>query len=206
MIGAMWPSPDGASQFQYPGVGKVARRHTASAALFFSNGRWPHARLDEMPVAYPKRSLLRGGLDICSISQSSHTKAVPRPTTTPKNSSVRPGAVSMVSIHSAMQGAYQPLPLREIVPSDGTHAPTGSFGFRRNNGQASIASLNSHLVMRSNAPLPLPCGNLRTPISLRTLHERSGSGGVETGTASSRGKYSSPCDRPRCFRHRSRHR
>ena len=35
MIGAMWPSPDGASQFQYPGVGKVARRHTASAALFF---------------------------------------------------------------------------------------------------------------------------------------------------------------------------
>ena len=112
----------------------------------------------------------------------------------------------MVSIRSAMQGAYQPLPLREIVPSDGTHAATDSFGFRRNNGQASIASLNSHLVMRSNASLPLPCGNLHTPISLRTLHERSGTGGVETGTANSRGRYSSPCDRRRCFRHRSRHR
>ena len=172
----------------------------------FFGWRWPHPRLDETPVVYPKRSLLRGGLDICSISQSSHTKAVPRPTTTPKNSSVRPGAVSMVSIRSAMQGAYQPLPPREIVPSDGTHAATDSFGFRRNNGPASIASLNSHLVMRSNASLPLPCGNLHTPISLRTLHERSGTGGVETGTANSRGRYSSPCDRRRCFRHRSRHR
>src|ERR1019366_1606358 len=61
----------------------------------------------KMPVDYPKRSLLRCGLDICSISQSIHTKAMPRPTTTPKNSNVRPGAVSMVSIHELMQAAYQ---------------------------------------------------------------------------------------------------
>src|ERR1700731_3315495 len=54
-------------------------------------------------AAYPKRSLLRRGLDICSISQSIHTKAVPRPTTTPKNSSVRPGAVSMLPIHEPLQ-------------------------------------------------------------------------------------------------------
>jgi hypothetical protein len=52
-----------------------------------------------VPAAYPKRSLLRCGLDVCSISQIIHTKAVPKPTTTPKNSNVRPGAVSMVSIH-----------------------------------------------------------------------------------------------------------
>jgi hypothetical protein len=72
--------------------------------------------LEKTPSAYPKRSLLRCGLDICSISQSIHTKAVPRPTTTPKNSSVRPGAVSMLTIrepiqptnaNEVMQAAYQ---------------------------------------------------------------------------------------------------
>src|SRR6266849_4027362 len=36
--------------------------------------------------AYPNRSLLRRCLDICSISQSIHTNAMPKPTTTPKNS------------------------------------------------------------------------------------------------------------------------
>ena len=51
-------------------------------------------------TAYPKRSLLRCGLDVCSISHSIHTKAVPRPTTTPRNNSVRPGIVSIVSMVS----------------------------------------------------------------------------------------------------------
>jgi hypothetical protein len=65
------------------------------------------------PPAYPKRSLLRCGLDVCSISQSIHTKAVPNPMTTPRNSNVRPGAVSMVNIRDAMQAAYQRMTSRK---------------------------------------------------------------------------------------------
>ena len=56
--------------------------------------------LDKSAPRYPNRSLLRRDLDVCSISQSIHTKETPRPTTTPKNSNVRPGAVSMVSIRN----------------------------------------------------------------------------------------------------------
>ena len=62
-----------------------------------------------MPIGYRNRSLLRRRLDTCSTSQSIHTKATPRPTTTPKNSNVKPGAVSTVNIHNAMQAAYQRL-------------------------------------------------------------------------------------------------
>jgi hypothetical protein len=59
-------------------------------------------------TAYPKRSLLRCGLDTaCSISQNIQTTAVPRPTTTPRNTNVKAGAVSMFSIPDAMQAAYQ---------------------------------------------------------------------------------------------------
>jgi hypothetical protein len=62
--------------------------------------------------AYPKPSLLRCGLAIdfdvaCSISQNIQTTAVPRPTTTPRNTNVKAGAVSMFSIPDAMQAAYQ---------------------------------------------------------------------------------------------------
>ncbi len=38
VTGARWGSPDGASRFQCPGVGKVAWRYTALAALFFVPG------------------------------------------------------------------------------------------------------------------------------------------------------------------------
>src|SRR5882724_5822175 len=38
ITGARWGSPDGASRFQCPGVGKVAWRYTALAALFFVPG------------------------------------------------------------------------------------------------------------------------------------------------------------------------
>jgi hypothetical protein len=62
--------------------------------------------------AYPKRSLLRFGLAIgldaaCSNSQIIQTTAVPRLTTTPRNTNVKAGAVNMLSIHVAMQAAYQ---------------------------------------------------------------------------------------------------
>jgi hypothetical protein len=68
---------------------------------------------DARRPTYPKRSLLRRGLDICSISQSIQTKAAPRLTTTPRNSNVRPGAVSMVVIHETMQTAYQQTAIKE---------------------------------------------------------------------------------------------
>jgi hypothetical protein len=63
-------------------------------------------------LAYPKRSLLRFGLAIgleaaCPISQNIQTTAVPRLTTTPRNTNVKAGAVSMFSIPVAMQAAYQ---------------------------------------------------------------------------------------------------
>jgi hypothetical protein len=54
-----------------------------------------------MTEAYPKRSLLRRGLDACSISQSTHTMAMPSPTTRARSSNVRAGAVSMENIHQA---------------------------------------------------------------------------------------------------------
>ena len=93
-------------------AGKVAWRHTAPAALFFGHGSTvavlpSTAQIEKMRVGYPNRSLLRRGLDTCSTSQSIHTKAMPRPTTTPKNNNVKPGAVSMVVIHNALQVAYQ---------------------------------------------------------------------------------------------------
>jgi hypothetical protein len=59
-------------------------------------------------IGYPRRSPLRRGFDVgCSISQNIQTKAVPRPTTTPRNTNVRAGAVSMFNIPDAMQAAYQ---------------------------------------------------------------------------------------------------
>jgi hypothetical protein len=93
-------------------AGKVAWRHTAPAALFFGHGSTvavlpSTAQIEKMRVGYPNRSLLRRGLDTCSTSQSIQTTAMPRPTTTPKNSNVKPGAVSMVTIHNALQAAYQ---------------------------------------------------------------------------------------------------
>jgi hypothetical protein len=57
---------------------------------------------------YPRRSPLRRGFDAgCSISQNIQTKAVPRQTTTARNSNVSAGAVSMFNIPDAMQAAYQ---------------------------------------------------------------------------------------------------
>ncbi len=56
---------------------------------------------------------MRCGLDVCSTSQSIHTKEIPKPMTTPKNSNVRPGVVSMVNIRDAMQAAYQQMTSRE---------------------------------------------------------------------------------------------
>jgi hypothetical protein len=59
-------------------------------------------------VHYPPRPPSRRGFDIaCSISQNIQTKAVPRPATTPRNTNVRAGAVSMFNIPDAMQTAYQ---------------------------------------------------------------------------------------------------
>jgi hypothetical protein len=46
-------------------------------------------------VAYLKRSILRRGFDLCSNSQSIQTKAMPKLTTTPRNSHVSPGVVSV---------------------------------------------------------------------------------------------------------------
>jgi hypothetical protein len=42
-----------------------------------------------------------------SISQNNQTKAVPRLRTTPRNTNVRAGAVSIFNIPDAMQTAYQ---------------------------------------------------------------------------------------------------
>ena len=128
--GAFCSSPDGASQFQCPGLARPLALYYANGLVFFA---WispeiaevagPPDRLkrlnrrtraspcaiasDGETPAYPNRSLLLCGLDICSISQRIQTKAVPRPTTTPRKSSVKPGAVSMVSIQGALQAAYQ---------------------------------------------------------------------------------------------------
>ena len=44
---------------------------------------------------------------VCSISQIIQTTAVPRLTTTPRNTNVKAGTVSMFSIPDAMQAAYQ---------------------------------------------------------------------------------------------------
>jgi hypothetical protein len=61
-----------------------------------------------LETAYPKRSLLRCGLDtVRSISQNIQTTAVPRLITTPRNTNVKAGAVSMFSILDVMQAAYQ---------------------------------------------------------------------------------------------------
>src|SRR5215212_5111863 len=57
--------------------------------------------------SYPRRPLRRGFDVGCSISQNIQTKAVPRPTTTPRNTNVRAGAVSMFNIPDAMQATYQ---------------------------------------------------------------------------------------------------
>src|SRR5882672_12623078 len=81
--------------------------------------------------AYPNRSLLRRCLDICSISQSIHTNAMPKPTTTPKNSNVRAGAVSMVNIHKSKQTPYQRVatkrPRCRIHQGRGNHAAVSNF-------------------------------------------------------------------------------
>jgi hypothetical protein len=59
-------------------------------------------------TVYPRRSLLRCGLDtVCSISQSIQTMAAPRLMTTLSNTNVRAGAVSMFGIPDVMQAAYQ---------------------------------------------------------------------------------------------------
>lgn len=128
--GAFCSSPDGASQFQCPGLARPLALYYANGLVFLPGFHPKSPRLPAPPdrlkrlnrrtraspcaiasdgetPAYPNRSLLLCGLDICSISQRIQTKAVPRPTTTPRKSSVRPGAVSMVSIQGAMQAAYQ---------------------------------------------------------------------------------------------------
>ena len=58
-----------------------------------------------LPKSYP-RSPLRRGFDAagCSISQNNQTKAVPKPTTTPRKRNVRAGAVSMFNVFSACGG------------------------------------------------------------------------------------------------------
>jgi hypothetical protein len=93
-------------------AGKVAWRYIAPAALFFGHGSTVAmspgtARIEKILAGYPNRSLLRRGLDTRSTSQSIQTTAMPRPTTTPKNSNVKPGAVSMATIHNTLQVAYQ---------------------------------------------------------------------------------------------------
>jgi len=58
-LGLRWSLPDGASRFQYPGVGKVAWRYTALAALFFVPGSLAAvpctAHVEKMPIGYPNR-------------------------------------------------------------------------------------------------------------------------------------------------------
>jgi hypothetical protein len=76
------------------------------------NGAQQIAARFSVQTVYPRRSPSRCGfaivLDIArSISQKTQTKAVPRPTTTPRNTNVKAGAVSMFSIPDAMQAAYQ---------------------------------------------------------------------------------------------------
>jgi len=63
-------------------------------------------------AAYLTRSRLRLALDktcldVCSNSQSTHTNAVPKPTTIPRKTNVKAGVVSMFNIPDAMQTAYQ---------------------------------------------------------------------------------------------------
>jgi len=106
----MWGSPDGASRFQCPGWQGRLALYCAGGLVFCARlvgGSAPHSPGGERcRSTYPKRSRLRRGLDTCSTSQSIHTKATPRPTTTPKNSNVKPGAVSMLNIHHTRQAAY----------------------------------------------------------------------------------------------------
>jgi hypothetical protein len=100
-------SPDGASRFQCPGwQGRLALYCAGGlvfCARFIGGGVARPAHVEKMPVGYPNRSLLRRGLDTCSTSQSIRTKAMPRPTTTPKNSNVKPGAVSNGDLHIILQ-------------------------------------------------------------------------------------------------------
>src|ERR1700694_2661012 len=90
-----------------PDAGPIVGLGATSAAHDGRRAVLDRTASEKMSSAYPTRSLLRCGLEVCSTSQSIHTKALPRPTTTPKNSNVRPGAVSMVNIPDAMQAAYQ---------------------------------------------------------------------------------------------------
>jgi len=75
------------------------------------NGTQAIGRVPFFWTAYYQRSLLRFGFAIlaavCSNSQSIQTTAVPRLTTTPRNTTVKAGAVSMFSIPVTMQAAYQ---------------------------------------------------------------------------------------------------
>ncbi len=111
IIGARCSSPDGASRFQCPGWQGRLALYCAGGLVFFaplvSGDAARTALVEKMPVGYPNRSLLRRGLDTRSTSQSIQTTAMPRPTTTPKNSNVKPGAVSMVTIYNALQAVYQ---------------------------------------------------------------------------------------------------
>jgi len=56
---------------------------------------WPAGGLAK---SQPVRSPWRCDFETCSISQSAHTNAAPRPVTTPRNSRVRAGAESVVNI------------------------------------------------------------------------------------------------------------
>jgi hypothetical protein len=111
ITGPRWGSPDGASRFQCPGwQGRLALYCAGGLVLWarLNGGDVARHRPDREDTAgYPNRSLLRRGLDTRSTSQSIQTTAMPRPTTTPKNSNVKPGAVSMATIHNTLQVAYQ---------------------------------------------------------------------------------------------------
>ena len=88
--GAFCDSPDGVSRFQCPGLARSSGVILRRRPCFL----WRHhSGLD--PVAYLKRSILRRGFDFCSNSQSIQTKAMPKLTTTPRNSHVSPGVVSV---------------------------------------------------------------------------------------------------------------
>jgi hypothetical protein len=60
---------------------------------------------------------LGGRFDTCWISQNIQTNAVPRPTTTPRKTNVRAGAVSMVNIPYIMQAAYQQATYQQVLYS-----------------------------------------------------------------------------------------
>jgi len=75
-------------------LGVILRWRPCFFGVYSSLRALPERPLEKAPLAYPKRSLLRRDLDICSTSQN----IVPKPTTTPKNSNVRPGTVNMVNI------------------------------------------------------------------------------------------------------------